>query len=193
MRTIISFMHLSLDGFVAGPKGEMDWIHIDNELFDHVGKRIGLGDTAMYGRNTYQLMESYWPAAGKKPDATPHEKNHSAWYDRIHKIVLSRTLRENELTNTTIIAGDLAGRIRDIKQSGDDSNREILLFGSPTATHSLLQQNLVDGFWLFVNPILLGTGIPLFSGITEKIKLKRMPESRQFASGVIELNYLVER
>jgi dihydrofolate reductase len=59
MRRIISFMHISLDGFVAGPNGEMNWIKVDEENFDHAGKRISEGDTALYGRVTYQLMENY--------------------------------------------------------------------------------------------------------------------------------------
>jgi dihydrofolate reductase len=67
MKKIISFMHISLDGFVAGPNGEMNWIKVDEEIFDHVGKRISEGDTALYGRITYQMMENYWPAAGDKP------------------------------------------------------------------------------------------------------------------------------
>lgn len=73
MRKIISFMHLSLDGFVSGPNGEMDWITVDEEIFNHVGKRISEGDTALYGRVTYQMMENYWPNAGNKPAATKHE------------------------------------------------------------------------------------------------------------------------
>ena len=69
MRKIISFMHISLDGFVAGPNGEMDWIKVDEEIFDHVGKRISKVDTALYGRVTYQMMENYWPTAANKPTA----------------------------------------------------------------------------------------------------------------------------
>ena len=60
-------MHISLDGFVAGPNGEMNWIKVDEEIFDHVGKRISESDTALYGRVTYQMMENYWPTAGDKP------------------------------------------------------------------------------------------------------------------------------
>ena len=63
-------MHISLDGFVAGLNGEMDWIKVDEEIFDYVGKRIREGDTALYGRVTYQMMENYWPTAGDKPTAT---------------------------------------------------------------------------------------------------------------------------
>jgi dihydrofolate reductase len=62
MGKIISFMHISLDGFVAGPNGEMDWIKVDEEILDHVGKLTSEGDTALYGRVTYQMMEAYWPS-----------------------------------------------------------------------------------------------------------------------------------
>ena len=189
MRKIISFMHISLDGFVAGPNGEMNWIKVDEEIFDYVGKRIDETDTALYGRVTYQMMENYWPTAGDKPNATKHDIEHSTWYGKVHKVVLSKTLKDGGLTNTTIIQDNLSGKIKEIKQQGGG---EILLFGSPAATHSLIQQNLIDGYWLFVNPIVLGKGIPLFVDIKDKIKLNLLT-TRQFTSGVTELNYIVDR
>ena len=190
MRKVISFMHISLDGFVAGPNGELDWVKVDQEIFDYVGKRINGGNTALYGRVTYQMMESYWPTAGDKPNASQHDIEHSKWYKKVHKVVLSKTMKDTGLTNTTIISDNLPDRVNKIKQQpGED----ILLFGSPTATHSLLQLNLIDGFWLFVNPIILGRGIPLFTDISDKIKLKLLPSTRQFTCGVTELNYTVER
>jgi dihydrofolate reductase len=192
MKKIISFMHISLDGFVAGPNGELAWVKIDEEIFDHVGKRIRKSDAALYGRVTYQMMESYWPTAADKPTATMHDIEHSKWYSKAHKIVLSKTMKEESLTNTTIISENLTDRINEIKQSRTGGSEEILLFGSPTATHSLLQLNLIDGFWLFVNPIILGRGIPLYVDIKDKIKLNLLT-TRQFTSGVIELNYTVDR
>jgi len=190
MRKIISFVHISLDGFVAGPKGEMNWIKVDEEIFDHVGYRIAQTDTALYGRVTYQMMESYWPTAADKPNASKHDIEHSAWYKKAHKLVLSRTMKGRDLSNTTIISDNLLNRINEIKQQ---EGSEVLVFGSPSATHALMQQNLIDGYWLFVNPIILGEGIPLFKGIPEKTKLKLLPPTRQFACGVTELNYLVDR
>ena len=183
-------MHISLDGFVAGPNGEMNWIKVDQEIFDHVGKRISEGNIALYGRVTYQMMESYWPGAGDKPNATKHDIEHSGWYSRVHKVVLSKTIKDVGLTNTTIISNNLTDRINEIKQiAGPD----ILLFGSPTATHALIHENLIDGYWLFVNPIILGRGIPLFADIKDKIKLNLVPVTRQFVCGVTELNYTVDR
>src|SRR4026208_2458181 len=199
MRKIISFMHISLDGFVAGPNGEMNWIKVDEEIFDHVGKRISEGDTALYGRVTYQMMENYWPTAADKPNASKHDIEHSKWYSKVHKVVLSRTFNNTGLpagqaglTNTTIISDNLTDRINEIKHSENGGSKDILLFGSPTATHSLIQLNLIDGYWLFVNPIILGRGIPLFVDINDKIKLKLLT-TRPFTCGVTELNYIVDR
>lgn len=189
MRKIISFMHISLDGFVAGPKGEMNWITVNEEIFDHVEKRITQTDTALYGRVTYEMMENYWPTAGTKPNASKHDVNHSPWYKEAHKLVLSKTMKGAELPNTTIISDNISSQIKEIKAS---EGSEILLFGSPTATHSLIQQNLIDGYWLFVNPIILGRGIPLFTDINDRIKLN-LVTTRQFSSGVTELNYTVDR
>ena len=189
MRKVISFMHISLDGFVAGPAGEMNWIKVDEELFDHIGKRIGQTDTALYGRVTYDMMEGYWPDAGKEPDASKHDREHSAWYKDAHKVVLSKTMKDADLPNTTIISDNIAARINELKQS--DGSEDILLFGSPTATHALMQEGLIDGYWLFVNPVILGEGIPLFTKGKDKVKLK-LVSTKQFASGVTELNYLVD-
>ena len=187
-------MHISLDGFVAGLSGEMDWIKVDEEIFDHVGKRISEGDTALYGRVTYQMMENYWPTAGDKLTATKHDIEHSKWYSKVHKVVLSKTIKDTSsitagLAKTDIISDNLSDRINEVKQQ---AGNDILLFGSPTATHALIQQNLIDGYWLFVNPIILGRGIPLFVDIKDKIKLN-LVTTRQFTCGVTELNYTVDR
>jgi dihydrofolate reductase len=109
-----------------------------------------------------------------------------------HKIVLSTTLKKEGLNNTTIISNNPADKIKELKSSSVGGSDEILLFGSPTATHSLLQLNLIDGFWLFLNPIILGRGIPLFTDIKDKINLKLL-STQPFSSGVTELNYTIER
>jgi dihydrofolate reductase len=189
MNKIISFMHISLDGFVGGPNGEMDWIKINQDIFDYGAKRISETDTALYGRKTFQMMEAYWPTAADKPNATKHDIEHSKWYSKIHKIVLSKSLNDDNFNNTTIIRDNLSERINDLKQQSD---KEILVFGSPSATHSLMQLDLIDGYWLFVNPIILGNGIPLFKNVQEKIKLNLL-STKQFDCGVTELNYSVER
>src|ERR671933_369653 len=89
MRKLVLFMHTSLDNFVAGPNGEMDWITVDEEIFEYAGKRTSEADTALYGRVTYQMMESYWPTAADQPGASKHDIQHSAWYKSVEKVVVS--------------------------------------------------------------------------------------------------------
>ena len=185
MRNLIFFMHTSLDGFVAGLNGELNWIKVDEEIFDFVATMTDTADTALYGRVTYEMMQSYWPTAGKQPNATKHDKDHSAWYNKVSKIVLSNTISEKGLDNTTVISGQLADNINKIKKQ---DGKNILIFGSPGASQSLLNQGLIDEFWLFVNPIIFGQGMPLFKDITGTTKLK-LVESKTFACGVIALHY----
>ena len=130
-------------------------------------------------------MQGYWPKAGEQPNASKHDKEHSAWYNKVSKVVLSKTIREKGLDNTTVISGQLADNINKIKKQ---DGKNILIFGSPGASQSLLNEGLIDEFWLFVNPIILGQGMPLFKDITGTTKLK-LVESKTFASGVIALHY----
>lgn len=185
MGKLIYFMHTSLDGFVADTNGGMHWIHIDDELFDYVGSRVKTTDTALYGRVTFEMMEAYWPTAAQKPAATKHDIDHSRWYAKAKKVVLSRSWQGKELPHTKIISNNLEEEISKLKAS---TQNDILLFGSPSAGHSLLAEGLIDGYWLFVNPILLGRGIPLFKNIKDITKLKLI-STKVFASGVVSLSY----
>jgi len=185
MRKLILFMHTSLDGFVAGPNGEMDWIIVDEEMFDYAGKRTNEADTALYGRVTYEMMESYWPTAAEQPGATKHDIEHSTWYNKVDKVILSRTMKGANLPNTKIISDNVPNEIIQLKQA---PGSDIIIFGSPSASHSLMTENLIDDYWLFINPILLGQGIPLFKGIRNKTKLK-LVKTVPFDSGVVCLHY----
>lgn len=189
MRKLVLFMHTSLDGFAAGPHGEMDWIHVDEEIFDFAAERTNAADTALYGRVTFEMMEGYWPTAADQPDATRHDIDHSAWYSQVAKVVLSRTLSGKDLRNTQIISHNLAAEIGQLKQG---PGREIVIFGSPGAAHSLMAENLIDHYWLFVNPVLMGAGIPVFKNIQTHSVLK-LVASHVFTSGVVCLHYEVVR
>ena len=185
MRNLIFFMHTSLDGFVAGLNGEMDWINLDDSMFDFVATMTNKADTALYGRVTYEMMQSYWPTAGEQLNATKHDIEHSTWYNKVSKIVLSKTINDSGLHNTKVISDQLSDNINKLKQQ---DGKNILIFGSPGASQSLLNQDLIDEFWLFVNPVILGQGIPLFKNITGTTKLKFV-ESKTFACGVIAIHY----
>ena len=185
MRKIVLFIHSSLDGYAAGPNREMDWIHVDEEIFDYAGNRTNASDTALYGRITYEMMEGYWPTAAEKPDASKHDKEHSQWYNKVGKVILSKSMQGQQLKNTTIISDNIEESINSLKQK---EGKEIVIFGSPSAAHSLMHFDLIDDYWLFVNPVLLGKGIPVFSNIEEITKLKLIA-SHTFSSGVVCLHY----
>lgn len=189
MGNIVLFMHASLDGFAAGPNGEMNWIHVDQEIFDYVEERIAQTNTALYGRKTFEMMEGYWPTAADQPGATKHDKVHSAWYKNARKVVLSNTLNEADFTNTTVINKNYPAVIKELKQN---ITGDILVFGSPTATHALLAENLVDETWLFVNPVLLGEGMPVFKNIKERQQLT-LVKTHVFTSGVVCLQHELKR
>ena len=185
MGRIIAFMHVSLDGFVAGPNGEMNWIQTPPEMFEFTGQRINRSDTALYGRKTFQMMEGYWPVADQQPNATRHDIEHAHWYRQVRKVVVSKSMGASENASVRVIGGDLSREVEEVKHSTD---HEILMFGSPTATHALMAQNLIDGYWLFINPVLLGQGIPLFKDIRTITEL-RLLDSTKLDSGVVALNY----
>ncbi len=178
-------MHVSLDGFVGGPKGELDWVHVDKDIFNYTGALTTEADIALYGRVTYDMMEAYWPTAANKPDASPHDIQHSDWYNKTEKVVISKSLKGKTLSNTRIISDNIAEEVSHLKEG---TGKNILIFGSPSAAQTLMLENLIDDYWLFVNPVLLGQGIPLFKNIKEKIKLKLAFE-HAFSSGVVCLHY----
>lgn len=184
MGKLIISEHISIDGYVGGPNGEMNWINVNKELFDYVGKLTDNADTAFYGRKTFEMMDGYWPAAGKEPDASKHDKEHSTWYNKADKIVLSNSMLGKDRDKVHFINEGMLDTVRNAKQKGN-----IVVFGSPSAVHVLFAHNLVDEMYLFVNPVLLGNGIPLFRGISEMQKWK-LEESKNLSScNVMVLKY----
>jgi dihydrofolate reductase len=189
MKRLIVCMHTTLDGYVAGPNGEMDWIKLDDAMFDEVGEFTHAADTALYGRVTYNMMDTYWPTAGDSPTASKHDKEHSKWYNEVDKYVISRTMLNDAAKKRTVISGNIANQITKLKQQG---GKNILVFGSPSAVHTLAALDLVDEYWVFLNPVLLGEGIPLFAKNAKKVSLVRK-EVKPFSCGVTGLNFEVVR
>jgi dihydrofolate reductase len=189
MRKLVLFMHISLDGYVAGPEGEMEWISVDNEMFGYAGRLTDGADVALYGRRTYEMMEAYWPTAADQPGATEHDITHSRWYNKVKKVVVSTTMSDDPAKGREVIAADIPGEIRKLKQL---PGKDILMFGSPSVAYALMRSQLVDDYWFFVNPVLLGEGIPMFKDIKDRIGL-RLKECKTFTSGVVGLHYEKER
>jgi dihydrofolate reductase len=189
MRKVVAFVHLSLDGFAAGPNGELDWISYDNELEKYAEGIVNTVGAALYGRVTYKGMESYWPTVLTDPSNSKHDIDHAHWIEEIPKVVFSRTLETTEWNNTTLIKADIAEEVAKLKEQ---PGKDLVIFGSPGLTQAFLQLDLVDEYRLTVNPVVLGKGMPLFKGINDSIKLKLL-ETRTFKSGVLGLHYETDR
>ena len=185
MRRLVSFMHISVNGFAAGPNGEMDWIHVDEQIFNYAGHQTDQADIALYGRVTFEMMDAYWPTAGDQPGASKHDIKHSTWYNTVDKIVLSHTIKEVPKSKITFIGDRIVERVNEFK---NQPGKNIIVFGSPTAVRYLLQENLVDDLWLFINPIILGNGLSFMDGVKDRLKLKLI-SSHAFDSGVVCLQY----
>jgi dihydrofolate reductase len=179
MRKLVSFMAITLDGYYEGPNGEFDWPNVDEEFFEFSNRQDAYIDTLLFGRVTYEFMASYWPTA---TDADPEVIE---FMNGVAKVVVSSTLEKAEWNNSTLVSGDLAGAVTQLKQQ---PGKEIGIFGSPTLTASLLELGLVDEVRVMVNPVLLAGGTSLFSTLTRRVPLQ-LQRTTTFKSGNVLLVY----
>ena len=180
MRKLISLMHASLDGFCAGPQGEMDWIGYDDAIFADASTLIHTAGAAVYGRVVHDMMRGYWPTLLDKPDSP--QVQHARWVEQIPKLTFSRTMPGSDWNNVQIRRD-----AKDILQDKQQPGKDLLIFGSPRLVHAFLALDVVDEFWIFQNPVLLGTGIPyLQDAIKTRLKLL---SHKPFDNGVIRLHY----
>ena len=189
MRKIKLLEHISLDGYMAGPNGEMDWIYMDDEIGEYVDTEIiSTADTAIYGRITYQMMENFWPTAGEKPNAPKHHIAHANWVNKAKKIVFSRSLEKVKWYNTRLVKENVPQEVAKLKQQ---PGKDIVLLGSGSIAHLLMQHNLIDEYYLTINPIILGEGFPLFTTLPTKINL-RLTGTKVFDNDAVIMQYAKE-
>jgi dihydrofolate reductase len=186
MRILRALMHVSLDGFCAGPKGEMDWITLNDAIFADVHGMIDGAGAAVYGRTTYGMMRGYWPGVLADANANPAQRHHAEWVERIPKHTFSRTLKTHDWNNVHLHSD--AGEIAALK-AGEGA--PLLIFGSPSLTHAFMAMDAIDEYWLCLNPMQLGDGISFFRG-QQRRKLTLI-EAKPFSGGVVRLHYSKER
>ena len=189
MRNVILYMHVSLDGFTAGPNGEMDWIASDDELWDDVMELQSTADAALFGRVNYQGFEDYWRSGAVNQASSKPEIEHAQWLNQSTKIVFSRTLDKVDWPNTRIVKDHIAEEIANLKQQ---PGKNIILFGGADIAAAFMKLGLIDEYRINVNPVVLGRGKPLFQDLHDKINLK-LVESKVFKSGVVALHYAADR
>lgn len=185
MRKVVLFMHVSLDGFVSGPNGELNWISYDQDLMDAADEIVKTVGSPVYGRVTYQMMESYWPTVLSNPESTQHDIDHANWIEDIDKIVISKSLSEVQWNRTTLINENIAEEIRKLKQQ---PGKDLVIFGSPSIAHTFMNLDLIDEYRLTVSPIVLGSGTRLFQE-DKATKRLNLLSSKTLPSGVLVLHY----
>jgi dihydrofolate reductase len=186
MRNVILLGHLSLDGFMAAPDGDMSFITMDDELGDHTYPLIDSVTTAVYGRVTYQMMDGYWPTVADDAKAGANERSHARWYTKVEKLVASRTLAPSSDPTVTIVGDDFAGAVAAAKRA---PGGDIMIFGSPSIAALLHAHDLIDEWRLTIQPAILGKGRSPFAH-GEKPSRLALRSSRAFRSGVIAAHYV---
>jgi dihydrofolate reductase len=180
---------MSVDGFFAGLDGNIDWHHVDDEFNQFAVEQTKSFSALLFGRTTYQLMESFWPNAVGDPSMSKEDLVIADIMNNVPKIVFSKTLTKVEekenWKNITLLSEINSDEIMELKQQPGDN---IAIFGSGTIVQQMANLGLVDEYRLLVNPIILGEGKPLFKDIKEKINLKLL-NARTFGNGNILLCY----
>ena len=182
MRKLIAAMNMTLDGFCDHTAGIPD-----DEIHQYYADLLRNADTILYGRITYQLMESYWPSVVKDPTGNKPMDEFAVLIDNISKIVYSRTLKNVSWKNTTLKKEIIKEEVLELKQSRNGGSKNIVV-GSPSLIVAFSQLDLIDEYQLSVQPTVLGSGLPLFKNIKDKIDLKFL-KTKTFGCGALMLYY----
>lgn len=185
MSKVISSIFTSLDGFAADANGDISWFRPTDQFFEYSSLVIQNSDTAIYGRKTFDMMDQYWPTAAQEPDAGQHEIEHGNWYNQSRKIVFSKTLTDSKSPKTIFLG---ANSIQEFKKIKADSSKDLVIFGSPTVVGLLTEHNLIDEYYIFIAPIILGGGQKLFNN-THNMKKLNLLDSKQLSDGSMMLHY----
>ncbi|GAA4299708.1 dihydrofolate reductase family protein [Compostibacter hankyongensis] len=177
MKKVILDLATTLDGFIEGPDGEVDWCIMDSDM-DFEGFLSGI-DTIFYGRVSYDAWGNFQPDT----NTSPAEK--SIWKEvhSKHKYVFSSRDRQDD--NATFISSDIANKVSEIKKQG---GKDIWLYGGAGLIHTFIRLGLIDLYRISVHPVALGSGKPLFENLRERIEL-RLVKTNSFRSGVVQLIY----
>ena len=187
MRKVILFLHQSLDGYCATPEGGLEWVPY-NQAFERYAERlVQTVGSPMYGRVTYELMKSYWPTILNDASASKHDREHAQWFDKVEKIVFSTTLI-NEEPNTVVVRDNVEETVKKLKQK---DGKDLVIFGSPTLTRSLMSMNLIDEFQFTVSPVILGKGMTFIRSIDRQVNLELL-STEQIEGGIVALHYKVK-
>src|SRR6476659_9757431 len=182
MRKLIAAINMTIDGFC-----DHTAMIADEEIHQHYNELLSNAGTLIYGRITYQLMESYWPTVVKNPTGNNPTDEFAITIDNISKIVFSRTLKNVDWTNERVAKGGIEEEVLELKQSRNGGSKDILV-GSPSLIVASTNLNLIDEYQLSVQPTIVGKGLQLLKNINERIDLKLL-RTKTFGCGAVTLYY----
>jgi dihydrofolate reductase len=183
-RKVSAFMQISLDGYYCDPHGDMSFAHKppdDAEWHEFVAGNAGGGGMLLFGRTTYEMMAAWWPT----PMAAKAMPEVAASMNAMPKVVFSRTLRSADWTNTRVVKDDL---VRTVRRMKDETGPDMAILGSGSIVTQLAGAGLIDTFQVVVNPVALGAGKSLFSGLGKPLDLV-LTNTRVFGNGSVVLWY----
>ena len=175
MRKIAAGLFISLDGVVESPS---DWLLSSDEMWEVISAGIAQSDAILLGRRTYLQFAEIWPNQGSDVPMADFLNN-------TPKHVVSSTLDTLDWANSSLVTGDLAGEVAKLREQ---PGKNVQIPGSPTLVRSLLRDGLLDELTLMVHPVVVGSGMRLFDGITDQVHLK-LVESRTLSTGVLSVTY----
>lgn len=183
MRKLLVFNSVTVDGYFTDKNNDMSWAHAqaDPEWNEFVAGNAKSGGELVFGRVTYQMMESFWPT----PAAANSFPEVAEGMNKSPKVVFSRTMDKASWNNTRLLKGDLVDEVRKLKEESGDG---LVLMGSGSIVAQLAPAGLIDEYQMVVNPLVLGDGKTMFEGVKEKIKLT-LTDSRTFKNGNVLLSY----
>jgi dihydrofolate reductase len=182
MRKVIYSMSVSLDGFIAGPNGEIDWTAPDEELHRFHNQQVREIGVHFCGRRLYEEMV-YWEAVGENPSIADYELEFARIWKNLPKIVFSKTLEKVE-GNARLVRSGVASEVAGLKEK---PGRDLAVGGAGLAS-AFIKLGLIDEFRLFISPVVLGGGTPYFPALDERINLE-LVETRTFGSRVVYVRY----
>jgi len=181
MRKVILFNFITLDGFFEDENQSLEWHNVDDEFNKFAIEQLNTADLLLFGRITYQLMASYWPT----PDSIADDPVVAQKMNSLPKIVFSKTLEKAEWENTRLVKENIREEIEKLK---NQPGKDMFIFGSAELASTLREMGLIDEYRIMVNPVVIGSGKPLFLNINTNFNLKLL-RTTVFKSGNVLLYY----
>lgn len=186
MRKLKLQVQMTIDGFIAGPRGELDWLTSPwtADINNYVAAITDPVDTIVLGRKLAQGFIPHWAKVASQSDSPEYEAGKK--FTETNKVVFTKTLDEQEWGNTVLAKGDLSEEINKLKS---EDGKDIIAYGGAAFASALIRERLVDEFHFFINPLALGNGMSIFRDLSTKQDLI-LVNAESFSCGIVVLNYV---